>query len=179
MLQQAEDVMGSLLKEYLNVVKEQVDDPNISESSNDVSELSAIQEPENGERASMLSHCSENNNADNDVSEVSACQEPENGEIAPHSSENNTANNDVSEGCACQEPENGERASHWSENNNAEIGSEDQKGSGSENENTSSQQFKNVVAIVDPPRAGLHPTVRIILYSFSTINMQVITNLQP
>lgn len=114
--------MGSLLKEYLNVPKEQVDDPIISGSSND-----------------------------------------------------------VSEGGACQEPENGEMASHCSENNDAEVGSEVQNGSSSENGNTSAQNnsengnstaqhFKNVVAIVDPPRAGLHPTVRIILYGFFSLH---------
>ncbi|KAJ1424355.1 (Uracil-5)-methyltransferase fami [Sesbania bispinosa] len=96
----AEDVMGSLLREYLNVPKEQVDDPNISESGYDISEDSA-----------------------------------------------------------CPKPENGEMTSHCPENNNAEVGGDAQKGSSSENGNTSKQQFKNVVAIVDPPRAGLHPTV--------------------
>nr|KYP68521.1 Zinc finger CCCH domain-containing protein 24 [Cajanus cajan] len=83
----AEDVMGSLLMEYLNMTKEQVDDPNISGKT------------KNSEMASR------------------------------------------------------------SENNNTEVGSEVQKSSTPENGNTSMQQFKNVVAIVDPPRAGLHPTV--------------------
>ncbi|XP_061358766.1 zinc finger CCCH domain-containing protein 24 isoform X2 [Gastrolobium bilobum] len=96
----AEDVMGSLLREHLNVPKEQVDDPNISSSGSD-----------------------------------------------------------IPEGSGCPEPENGDMASHCSENDNTEVGSEVPKGSTSENGNTSTQHFKNVVAIVDPPRAGLHPTV--------------------
>ncbi|CAL0329085.1 unnamed protein product [Lupinus luteus] len=112
----AEDVMGSLLTEYLNGTKEEVDDPNITGSNIDVSEGSSCQEPENGESVSLPSHCSENNNADNDVS-------------------------------GAEVPENGEKATHCSENVTAENGK------------SSSQQFKNVVAIVDPPRAGLHPTV--------------------
>lgn len=112
--------MGSLLKEYLNVPKEQVDDPNISGGFSD-------------------------------TPKDSACPEPENSEMAPH----------------------------CSENNNAEVGNEVQKGNTSENGNTSMQQFKNVVAIVDPPRAGLHPTVRIILYSFSVIFMLLITTRSP
>lgn len=108
--------MGSLLREYLNVPKEQVDDPNISGSINGIPGDSACLEPENGEKASI---CSE-------------------------------------------------------DNNNADVGNAVQKGSVSENGITSTQQFKNVVAIVDPPRAGLHPTVRIILYCFSIIFMLLI-----
>ncbi|XP_019413379.1 PREDICTED: zinc finger CCCH domain-containing protein 24-like [Lupinus angustifolius] len=127
----AEDVMGSLLTEYLNVAKKEVDDPNIAGSNIDVSEGSSCQEPENGERVSPPTHSSENNNADNDVSEA----------------------------FASEVPENGEKATHCSENDTAEIGSGLQKDSSVENGNSSSQQFKNVVAIVDPPRAGLHPTV--------------------
>ncbi|KAK7262321.1 hypothetical protein RJT34_29888 [Clitoria ternatea] len=90
----AEDVMGSLLKEYLNVTREEFDDPNVSGSSNDIPEDNACPETENGEMPSS-----------------------------------------------------------------AEVGNKVQMGSTSENENTSMQHFKNVVAIVDPPRAGLHPSV--------------------
>ncbi|KAE9593205.1 putative tRNA (uracil(54)-C(5))-methyltransferase [Lupinus albus] len=233
----AEDVIGSLLKEYVNVAKEQVDDPIISGSSKVVSEESSCKEPKNGENESLPYHCSKNDNTNNNVQEgsaseesenresasrcseknstnkdfsvgsasqepangernntnkdfsvVSASQEPANGERASHCSENNNTNNDVSEGIASQEPENGEGASHCSENNNtdndvskdsasqdpesverashclenntAEIRSDVQKDGSSEKGNTSSaKQFKNVVAIIDPPRAGLHPTV--------------------
>ncbi|KAL2597418.1 hypothetical protein AAZX31_11G174500 [Glycine max] len=66
--------------------------------------------------------------------------------------------NDIPEDSTFPVPENGETTSH-SESNNAEVGGEVQKGSTSRNGKTSLQQFKNVVAIVDPPRAGLHPTV--------------------
>jgi len=104
MREQAEQVIGSLLKEYLDVPKEQVDVPSICGSVSDIPE-------------------------------------------------------DI----ACPDPGNGENASHCSENNNLEIENEVPKDSTPENGNTPVQQFKNVVAIVDPPRAGLHPTVRIAL----------------
>ncbi|KAI4322254.1 hypothetical protein L6164_021965 [Bauhinia variegata] len=97
----AEDVMGSLLKENLNVPKEQMNGPKTSGSS-----------------------------------------------MAK-----------VYEGSANHEPENGERAAECSEIDQQEVGSAFQKDSSSENGNTFVQQFKKVVAIVDPPRAGLHPTV--------------------
>lgn len=96
----AEQVIGSLLKEYLDVPKEQVDVPSICGSVSDIPEDSA-----------------------------------------------------------CPDPGNGENASPCSENNNLEIENEVPKESTPENGNTPVQQFKNVVAIVDPPRAGLHPTV--------------------
>ena len=37
----------------------------------------------------------------------------------------------------------------------------------SESGSTSVQQFKNVVAIVDPPRVGLHPVVSYMLDTYS------------
>lgn len=101
--QQAEDVMGSLLKEYLNKPTEQANTPNICGTEAEASEGSTRHESENGEQASQ---CSENGKQDDGV--------------------------------------------------------EAQKGSDSEIVKSFVQQFKNVVAIVDPPRAGLHPTVRII-----------------
>ncbi|KAL5097508.1 hypothetical protein RYX36_001835 [Vicia faba] len=57
----AEQVMGSRLKEYLNVPKEQVDDLNICGTVNDIPEDGAGPEPENGKQASL---CSENNNSE-------------------------------------------------------------------------------------------------------------------
>ncbi|KAI9076173.1 hypothetical protein K1719_041871 [Acacia pycnantha] len=65
----------------------------------------------------------------------------------------------ISEGSTCPETENGEQESQCSENGRQEDEIEAQRGSDCENGNSLMQQFKNVVAIVDPPRAGLHPTV--------------------
>lgn len=113
--QQAEDVLGSLLKEYLNVPNEQVNVPSTS----------------------------------------------------------GTSMEEVSEGCVRHETENGEQASLSSENDKQEDETKVQKGSESENGNTLVQQFKNVVAIVDPPRAGLHPTVRIILSIISSLHINL------
>lgn len=179
MRQQAEDVMGSLLREHLNVTKEQVDDPNISGKGNDSPEDSACPEPENGE---LASHCPENNNAEvgSEVQKGSTCEQAdgisEQAEDVMGSLLRDDANmpkeqsdypnisgsgNDIPEDSTFPVPENGETTSH-SESNNAEVGGEVQKGSTSRNGKTSLQQFKNVVAIVDPPRAGLHPTVRTI-----------------
>ncbi|XP_019453974.1 PREDICTED: zinc finger CCCH domain-containing protein 24-like isoform X2 [Lupinus angustifolius] len=150
----AEDVIGLLLKEYENVAKEQVDDPNISGSSNVVSKDSSCKEPKIGENESLQYHCSENNNTNNNVQEGSASQEPENGERASYCSENNNTNNDVSEGSASQEPENGEGASHCSENNNTNndvsegsASQEPENGEGafhcSENNNTNNDVSKD------------------------------------
>ncbi|KAF7805579.1 zinc finger CCCH domain-containing protein 24 [Senna tora] len=97
----AENVMGSLLNEYLDVAKEQVNVPSSSGTS--------IEE--------------------------------------------------VSEGRVSHGNEDGEPASQCSENENQQDPSEVQKGSDSKNGNSLVQQVKNVVAIVDPPRPGLHPTV--------------------
>ncbi|KAE8688841.1 Zinc finger CCCH domain-containing protein 24 [Hibiscus syriacus] len=107
----AEDVIGSLMKEYLNVSEEQ---DRLS---------SALESSEKG----TLS-CEEKDlcttNAHNDGE--SSCQEPEN--------------------CS-------------SENNGKELQNQLQESSMSTDGNSLVQQFKNVVAIVDPPRMGLHPTV--------------------
>lgn len=182
--QQAEDVMGSLLREYLNVTKEQVDDPNISGSGNDIPEDSACPEPENYEM-----DCSENNNADigsevqksgtsKQVDGISEQAEDVVGSLlrddvnVPKGQSDDPnisgSGSDIPEHSSCPGPENSDMASRAA-NNNAEVGSEVQKSSTSENRNTSTRQFKNVVAIVDPPRAGLHPTVR------SIYSMQAIT----
>ena len=54
-----------------------------------------------------------------------------------------------------------------SPNDEQEVKSEIEEGSNSEN-GSQVGQFKNVVAIVDPPRAGLYPTVRILLCNSTT-----------
>ncbi|KAK8463942.1 hypothetical protein PHAVU_011G078600 [Phaseolus vulgaris] len=171
----AEDVMGSLLREYLNMTKKE-DDSNTPKSGNDIPEDNACPEAENGE---MASHCPENNNAEVG-SEVQKDSTSEQVDGISEQAENVTGSqlrddvnvpkeqsddpnvcgsgNDIPGDSTCPGPETSEMTSR-SENNNAEVGSEVQKGNSSENGNTSMQQFKNIVAIVDPPRAGLHPTV--------------------
>ncbi|XP_027910129.1 zinc finger CCCH domain-containing protein 24 [Vigna unguiculata] len=171
----AEDVMGSLLREYLNMTKKQ-DDSNTPKSGYDIPEDSACPEAENGE---MASPCPENNNGEV-RSEVQKDSTSEQVDGISEQAENVTGSqlrddvnvpkeqsddanvcgggNDIPGDSTCPCPQTSDMTSR-SENNNAEVVSEVQNGNSSENGNTSMQQFKNVVAIVDPPRAGLHPTV--------------------
>lgn len=111
--QQAEDVMGSLLKDYLNPLREE--DEHASEGSN---------------------------------KEITIAEEKD-------SSRDNVPEN---EGCSGQDPENDIADSNCPEGSGKEPQSQLQKDCTSEG-NSSVQPFKNVVAIVDPPRGGLHPTV--------------------
>ena len=78
-----------------------------------------------------------------------------------------SGNEEASAEAACCETENGEREPQCSPNDEEEVKSEIEEGSNSEN-GSQVGQFKNVVAIVDPPRAGLHPTVRILLCNSTT-----------
>lgn len=112
----AEDVMGSLLKEYLDVPQKPDEISNTSESS--VKEITTA-----GEKDSSI---------DNVL-------DPE------ENSSHDLLNNKNASGC--------------SENGGQEAGSPLQRNCTSESGSTSVQQFKNVVAIVDPPRVGLHPVV--------------------
>ena len=124
MRQQAEDVMGSLLKEYLDVPQKPDEISNTSESS--VKEITTA-----GEKDSSI---------DNVL-------DPE------ENSSHDLLNNKNASGC--------------SENGGQEAGSQLQRNCTSESGSTSVQQFKNVVAIVDPPRVGLHPVVSYMLDTYS------------
>ena len=124
MRQQAEDVMGSLLKEYLNVPQKPDEISNTSENSD-----------------------KENATAGEKDTSIDAVLDHE------ESSSHDLINNKSASGC--------------SENEEQEAGSQLQKNCTSESENTSVQQFKNVVAIVDPPRVGLHPIVSYMLHMYS------------
>lgn len=119
MRQQAEDVMGSLLKEYLNVPQKPDEISNTSENSD-----------------------KENATAGEKDTSIDAVLDPE--ESSSHDLTNN-------------------KSASGSENEEQEAGSQLQKNCTSESGNTSVQQFKNVVAIVDPPRVGLHPIVSYML----------------
>ncbi|XP_022731822.1 zinc finger CCCH domain-containing protein 24 [Durio zibethinus] len=107
----AEDVIGSLLKEYLIV----------SEKQGQLS--SALESSDKG-----IVNCEEK-----DAYATSAHNDGES---------------------SCQEPEN-----CYSENDGKEIQNQLQESSTPKDGNSSVQLFKNVIAIVDPPRMGLHPTV--------------------
>ncbi|KAM7527920.1 hypothetical protein LguiB_031330 [Lonicera macranthoides] len=110
----AEDVMGSLLKEYLNLTQQQDELPKGSQT--------------NGEETTMDEEKYNSVDKTANPEDSSPGLELKNGE-------------DVI-GCLKNEGENFENQLQTNKS-----------------EPTASQQFKNVVAIVDPPRVGLHPTV--------------------
>ncbi|XP_062171985.1 zinc finger CCCH domain-containing protein 24 isoform X2 [Alnus glutinosa] len=116
----AEDVMGSLLKEYLNA-PQKLDEISDTSGTSDKETTSA------GEK---------------DTS-IDSVLDPE--ESTRHDLVNNKSASD------CSENGGQEAESQLKRNCTSEIG------------NTSVQQFKNVVAIVDPPRVGLHPIVSYML----------------
>lgn len=113
----AEDVMGTLLKEYLNLPQKQDDA---------IPKGSQI----NGEEITM--------DKDKDAAVDKVLDPEENSGI---------------------EHKNGEDASGCAKNDDEKPESHLQESCISENKTPTIPQFKDVVAIVDPPRAGLHPTV--------------------
>lgn len=114
--QQAENVMASLMKEYVNESQKQDEQPNSCETNdNDIT-------TDKDKDASMDNVLDNNENASHELD----------------------SRKDAS-GCC----EDGEK----------EDQCQPQKSSSSENGRSSVPQFKNIVAIVDPPRGGLHPTV--------------------
>lgn len=117
---QAEDVMGSLLKEYLNA-PQKLDEISDTSGTNDKETTSA------GEKDTL----------------INKALDPK--ESTSHDLVNN------------------KNASDCSENGGQEAESQLHRNCASESGNTSVQQFKNVVAIVDPPRVGLHPIVSYML----------------
>lgn len=110
----AEDVMGSLLKEYLNHPQEQDEVPNVSQINDEDTSISEDKGP------------TVKNEPDPEESSDLECKNGESGCTGTGSQELDT---DVQKSCS------------------------------SANGTSSRKQFKNVVAIVDPPRVGLHPTV--------------------
>ncbi|GLU11786.1 hypothetical protein SLE2022_285080 [Rubroshorea leprosula] len=112
----AEDVMGSLLKEYLNMSEKQ-------------DQLSV------------------------------ACKSAEE-TISPEEKKDPSVDNTKSaEESSCCEPQNHKDLSGSSQNGEEELQIQLQKSTSSKDENSLMTTFKNVVAIVDPPRMGLHPIV--------------------
>ncbi|CAK7327415.1 unnamed protein product [Dovyalis caffra] len=131
----AEDVIGSLLKEYLDVRQKEGEQVNASESRDkDVT-------------------VEDNNTPIDDVLDSS---------------------NNPSHGLG-----NGEGASGHLENGGQEIRSQLQKSCTSKEGSSSMLHYKNVVAIVDPPRGGLHPTVIKALRTHSCLRRLVYISCNP
>ncbi|KAJ9698146.1 hypothetical protein PVL29_007300 [Vitis rotundifolia] len=112
----AEDVMGSLLKEYLSVPQRPNEVPDFSQSNDKVI-----------------------SNSEDKMESINNVLNPE--------------------GSSSHELESGKGASGCLENVQQESKNELHNGCSSKDGNISVQQFKNFVAIVDPPRGGLHPIV--------------------
>lgn len=132
MRKQAEDVMGSLLKEYMSTSQKQDEIQNLSEGSDKV--ISTTEEK--------------------DIP-IDKVEDPEG------NSSHSVGNLPEPEESSSNELKNGKTASECLESNMQELGSQLQIRCTpeSENLNPEMQCFKNIVAIVDPPRGGLHPTV--------------------
>ncbi|KAF9675216.1 hypothetical protein SADUNF_Sadunf09G0009100 [Salix dunnii] len=132
----AEDVIGSLLKEYLDVPQKEGEQLNASEIR------------------------------DKDIATVEV---------------NNAPMDDVLDSSKNPSHDlgNGEGASGHSENDGQEIQRQLQKSCTSKEGSTSMLHFKNVVAIVDPPRGGLHPTVIKVLRTHSRVRRLVYISCNP
>ncbi|KAJ6715770.1 TRNA (URACIL-5-)-METHYLTRANSFERASE-like protein A [Salix koriyanagi] len=132
----AEDVIGSLLKEYLDVPQKEGEQLNASEIRD--KDIATV----------------EVNNAPMD--DVLDCSKNPSHDLG-----------------------NGEGASGHSENDGQEIQGQLQKSCTSKERSTSMLHFKNVVAIVDPPRGGLHPTVIKVLRTHSRVRRLVYISCNP
>lgn len=124
--------MGSLLKEYMSMSQKQDEIQNVSEGGDKVI-----------------------SNAEEEDISINNLQDPEG------SSSISIGNLTEAEKGSNNELENGKTASRCSESNMQEIRNQLQSRCTSESGNPipEMQCFKNIVAIVDPPRGGLHPTV--------------------
>lgn len=141
MREQAEDVVGSLLKEYLNVTEKE-------------GEISSDTNPSDGTSSASKK------------SEEIPCASEKSDEV-PATEERNTLTDGIEQdSVAGRMPENNANALETSEVASQEKGSQ-LNGCKAENGTSLAQQFKNVVAIVDPPRGGLHPIVSAFFFKLS------------
>lgn len=132
---QAEDVMGSVLREYLTSPPKVDGIPDIQENTTSTEKTDSIVNASETDEGSGIGSAA-----------------------APIGNTDSTDNTMEPEGKAGLERTNGTSLSESSADGITE--SESQLGkSSSDNLTTSVRHFKNVVAIVDPPRVGLHPTV--------------------
>ncbi|KAM3302915.1 zinc finger CCCH domain-containing protein 24 [Capsicum chacoense] len=162
----AEDVIGSVLKEYL------VSPPKVDG-------LQDIKEKNDQENtiSTGKTDCIVNSSEADEESGIGS----ENGKgmcIDPDSAP--TVNMDSTDNTLEPEGKAGNRKSLSETSSDGIIESETQlKNCSSENLTTPVQHFKNVVAIVDPPRAGLHPTVIKLLRTNSRLRRLVYISCNP
>ena len=123
--------MGSLLKEYMNASQQQDEVQSVSE---------------NGDKVTSTAEEKDNSLDNVQDPEGSSCQSTSH--VAEPTGKSSHELEDAKTVSECLEDDSAQEPNGQVQNNIS-----------SESANPSMQCFKNVVAIVDPPRGGLHPTV--------------------
>ncbi|OIT32306.1 PREDICTED: zinc finger CCCH domain-containing protein 24 [Nicotiana attenuata] len=152
----AEDVMGSVLREYLTSPPKVDGIPDIQENTTSTEKTDSIVNASETDEGSGIGSATapigNTDSADNTV-------EPEGKEGLEHT--------------------NGTSLSESSADGITESETQLGKSCSSDNLTTSVRHFKNVVAIVDPPRVGLHPTVIKLLRTNSRLRRLVYISCNP
>lgn len=167
----AEDVMGSVLKEYL-------DSPPKVDGLLDIKEKNNQEITTSTEKTDSIVNASETDEESGIGSgnDKSMCTDPDTTPIENMDSTDGTVE---PEGKTSLECTNGKSLSESSADGITESETLLKKSCSSENLITPVQHFKNVVAIVDPPRAGLHPTVIKLLRTNSRLRRLVYISCNP
>ncbi|CAN4120321.1 unnamed protein product [Withania somnifera] len=167
----AEDVMGSVLKEYLA-------SPPKVDGLLDIKEKNNQEITTSTEKTDSIVNASETDEepAIGSGNNKSMCTDPD---TTPIDNMDSTDSTVEPEGKAGLEWTNGKSLSESSPDGNTESETLLKKSYSSENLTTPVQHFKNVVAIVDPPRAGLHPTVIKLLRTNSRLRRLVYISCNP
>jgi tRNA (uracil-5-)-methyltransferase len=155
-IKQAEDVMGPLLTEYLGSPQQQAA---ASKSNSEIDDAS-----KNEDTIGCASYDGENIDSSKQRNDNAEGQQPMGASVdhptcASEVDENNVASGEQNCGEASLV---NDKPIETASDNSLEQGKACKDGSSSPNNNVlaaNACQFKNVVAIVDPPRVGLHPTV--------------------
>ncbi|KAJ8551886.1 hypothetical protein K7X08_028329 [Anisodus acutangulus] len=166
----AEDVMGSVLKEYLASPPKVDGIPDTEEKNNQENSAST-------EKTDFIVNASETDEESDIGSEngKGMCIAPDTTPIEKIDSTDSIAEPEKT-GLECT---NGKSLSESSADGITESETQLMKSCSSENLTTPVQHFKNVVAIVDPPRAGLHPTVIKLLRTNSRMRRLVYISCNP
>lgn len=167
----AEDVMGSVLKEYL------ASPPKVY-GLIDTKEKNSQENTTSTEKTDSIVNASETDEDSGIVSEngKSMSIDPDTTPIENMDSTDSTTEPEGKTGLECT---NGKSLSESSADRITESETQLKKSCSSENLTTPVQPFKNVVAIVDPPRAGLHPTVIKLLRTNSRLRRLVYISCNP
>ncbi|XP_075093368.1 zinc finger CCCH domain-containing protein 24 isoform X2 [Nicotiana tabacum] len=152
----AEDVMGSVLREYLTSPPKVDGIPDIQENTTSTEKTDSIVNASETDEGSGIGSAT-----------------------APIGNTDSTDNTVEPEGKAGLERTNGTSLSESSAGCITESETQLGKSCSSDNLTTSVRHFKNVVAIVDPPRVGLHPTVIKLLRTNSRLRRLVYISCNP